>query len=249
MGIGFRRVCRYTGFVPHARSHFGSVTLGGCDGAEKGRQVAVRGSGWGERSHPATEHMGVLPIPSMARADNPNPRGYTCPPKRVYKDDLGDLARNYGGHRPRSFDREPTGKVGTSTPARRPQSADPPRKPTRSFYNDWEVHQKHPPGPVPRDIGSYLQEVGGVTAGYSGFVPDSTSLVASSLGKLSSGPQRGHLQDKLGSMMRVQPAKGASRLAGEAAVGYSGLRPDAQQGFGMSYWSQPPPGSSELYTA
>ena len=159
----------YTGHVPQARSHFGTPHYGGCDGQSGGRHVLTRSTSWGVRTLDRADTMGVLEIPSMLGPGNAgDPPGYTRPPQRQLRYDLSDLHSDYGGHRPRRFDRSIDGKVGTPTaaaPAAASKSAQAAwRNATVTGHNDWPVHQAQPPPRLPSSANAYREEVGGITA-------------------------------------------------------------------------------------
>lgn len=164
--------------------------------------------------------------------------------------------------------REISGKVGTERPSSAPSARR--QLPKHDGFtphafrpatqalgvNDWLVHQKAPPPGLPPDSATshrastaaleYVCDVGGVAAGYAGFVPHSAAHCGSShvgmhglvpKGGHSARAQRGHTGKVDGTILRVQAERNKmSRLAGGAAIGYSGHLPGASLGFGMSPW-------------
>ena len=155
----------YTGHVPQARSHFGTPHHGGCDGRSGGQHAQTRSTSWRDLVLDCPDAIGVLPIPSMLGSGT-SPPGYTPPLKRQLKYDLSDLSSDYGGHRPRRFDRATTGKVGTpitaAAPSKSAQAAW--RNASVTGHNDWSVHQAQPPPQLPNSAAAYREEVGGITA-------------------------------------------------------------------------------------
>lgn len=253
-GIGGVKI-GYTGFVPGAPSHFGTSHRGGSDGI--GPPAPSRGSSWGSRAQ--TDPMGVLPIPSMTDPLHGDPAGYRPPKPQapVARGDLSKVPLTYSGFKPRHFDKapsfEPVGAVRHQSPTRTMSS----RQPRTGSHNDWAVHQQQPPPPMPVDSAQYRQQVGGLIAGYSGFVPGSEVHCASShLGNMQTLEQRGHESSKLTNLLRVPPVRDTSVKAGNSAVGYAGLRPQSSEGLGISYWGGDPAAegsreaeTSELYSA
>ena len=138
----------------------------------------------------------------------------------------------------------PSGERGRRS-RRRPDAGPPTLRPSADALgvNDWSVHQSVPPPPLPADASEYVSAVGGVKAGYAGFVPHSAAHFGSShIGmheRAAPGPtpQRGHLGKTDGSLLRVKADTAAvSPQAAAALVGWGGHLPGAQLTFGVSAW-------------
>jgi len=242
----------YSGTVPGSKNHFGSSHRGGADGAN-GPAAPSRGSEWGRRTARGTVQAGVLPIPSMTASD-PHPAGYRPPPPRAFNPSFtrnpNELPLSYAGFRPSCYNSEPlfepVGAVRTgASPA--------PAQQDSAWHNDWRVHQPDPPPPMPGgNAEQYRSQVGGMLAGYAGYVPGNETHCASShIGGISTLAQRGHNLTK-SALLREQADKWHSRAA-TSVIGYSGLRPKANNGLGMSYWASErrnaTPPDLELYSA
>ena len=276
----------YRGFVPHARKHFGSSSIGGVDGTKQ-ETLAQRAAAQQARSIPAGPATGTLLLPSMIEDANPPARLGTMPPFPP----MGGAALSYGGHRPRAVEALEEGTVGSLsqygghlgnfTPFRRPHRSIttkvgataataewvPPTDSGRfaaldldgdgkvegdelkawhaktiKCHNDWVEHQKEPPPSLPPSAAEYRKAVGGIAAGYSGFVPHSKDTFGEShtgMRRLQRGAvlqQRGHVGKTGGGMLlrgRAEPTI-TSQLAQAAVTGYAGHKPEARYNFGES---------------
>ena len=112
--------------------------------------------------------------------------------------------------------------------------------------NDWLMHQTEPPPELPPSAQEYKAAVGGITAGYGGFVPHSKDTFGQShtgMHGLRRGEilqQRGHRGKTGGGVMlraRAEPAI-SSHLASTAVAGYAGHIPHARGNFGTSERAQ-----------
>jgi hypothetical protein len=109
--------------------------------------------------------------------------------------------------------------------------------------NDWEVHQPERPPPLPETSGQWRRSVGGVAAGYAGFVPLSAEHCGSShvgMRECWAGEraQRGHVGKSASGVLMRHTAEPpiASRLASSGVMGYAGHQPAENLGFGVSGW-------------
>ena len=271
----------YMGFVPHSRRQFGSSHKGGVDGTRPDLK-AQRERLQHAASVPDAPTMGTLQLPGMVEDAAFARVGavQTAPTQPVGGAILGYSGHrpkcvDQRSASPRAVVtpwrrhfRELSDKVGVGAQAspRRPSSARSTASKQRSAsqsalrpvnralgVNDWLVHQDRPPPPLPPDSLAYVRSVGGVAAGYQGFVPHSAAHCGSShMGMHSSRgttgynvrrphsagsmpPQRGHVGKVVGPTMRVQADRTEmSGTAGAAVVGYSGHLPGAHCGFGIS---------------
>lgn len=304
----------YSGFVPHARRHFGSMSKGRVDGQEGAHQQSASASRTAAAQGASTieggGNTGTLLLPSMVSEIE------GTPPPKPPTPQFGGAVIGYGGHRPRyTFEdghgrrvesykgspmlaertpfrrghRELTSKVGLSRrleQEQRPRTALTPRTPpsrdehgrvhgdsdgdgvadsagtldaflarsTRMkgvVVNDWQVHQRQPPPPVPDDSRAYRLGAGGIVPGWAGRVPRSAEHFGSSHVGMrshpsatqrprSAGAQRGHVGKTAGgALFREHDDNQTSVLAADAVIGYAGHLPRAQHAFGVSPWASP----------
>ena len=196
------------------------------------------------------------------RSVDPNsPRARVTPFRRHFREvsNKVGVGENQPAHRPNSGSTSTWNRILPQGDDAPPPALRPSTGVVDDCVNDWLVHQKAPPGPLPPDSLSYVHEVGGIKSGYAGFVPHNAAHCGSAHVGLRSArksgrgslPQRGHT-GKFGreQILRVQQERGKpSGIAAAAVIGYTGHLPAEHSSFGMSAWQNDETWQNEEYTA
>ena len=266
----------YAGFIPHSKKTIGASTRGGVDGTRPDLKKQIENAQGADTIPEGQMEIGMIKTPGMVHAHIER-----CGPN-IQAPPMSGAALGYCGYRPKNptdaqlavspYRREHTEMtekigVGRNKPPQRATSADAysrrpawgpkPLQPHEAALgvNDWNVHQKEPPPPLPPKTNQYLCNVGGIKSGYAGFVPQGEKQIGepavgmhewyadrSNRGGHSGFEQRGHRGKANGAVLRVKPDRdGMSKLAGGAVVGYRGHCPGHMHSFGCNPWSADKP--------
>ena len=191
----------------------------------------------------------------------------------AFRERVGGVVPGYAGHRPGARDISHKMAYGGVPTFNHPRSRTPPgqgsrldNRPTTSFQEyaqGWKVPEERPNE-------EYRDSVGGLLAGYTGFVPHSRTHFGSShvgglanVGYRAHLPQRGHEASVNGLNVQKQVDHSLRTQRTHApVVGYQGHLPLANDAYGISYWrkggseterstatTQPSGGDAHLYSA